>query len=87
MGAGTQTVNTSQRLETLRQLLAQEQVQAFVVPSEDQRACIPAMIAQFLIWVNKDSSEYLAECDERRAFISGFNGSAGVCYRTRFFFF
>jgi len=25
-----------------------------------------------------DSSEYLAECDERRAFISGFNGSAGM---------
>lgn len=24
-----------------------------------------------------DSSEYLAHCDERRAFISGFNGSAG----------
>jgi hypothetical protein len=25
-----------------------------------------------------DSSEYLADCDKRRAFISGFNGSAGV---------
>jgi hypothetical protein len=25
-----------------------------------------------------DSSEYLAHCDERRAFISGFNGSAGT---------
>lgn len=25
-----------------------------------------------------DSSEYLAHCDERRAFISGFNGSAGA---------
>ena len=24
-----------------------------------------------------DSSEYLAHCDERRAFISGFDGSAG----------
>ncbi|KAJ6572148.1 peptidase M24, structural domain-containing protein [Mycena capillaripes] len=66
MGAGTQTVNTSQRLENLRQLLAQEQVQAFVVPSEDQH-----------------SSEYLAECDERRAFISGFNGSAGCAVITK----
>lgn len=27
------------------------------------------------LWI--DSSEYLAACDERRAFISGFNGSAG----------
>ncbi|KAJ7753826.1 putative Xaa-Pro aminopeptidase P [Mycena metata] len=65
MGAGSQTIHTSQRLETLRQLLAQEQVQAFVVPSEDQH-----------------SSEYLAECDERRAFISGFNGSAGCAVIT-----
>ncbi|KAJ6470262.1 peptidase M24, structural domain-containing protein [Mycena vitilis] len=65
MGAGTQTVDTSHRLDNLRQLLAQEQVQAFVVPSEDQH-----------------SSEYLAECDERRAFISGFNGSAGCAIIT-----
>jgi Xaa-Pro aminopeptidase len=28
--------------------------------------------------VHTDSSEYLAKCDERRAFISGFNGSAGT---------
>ncbi|KAK7059763.1 putative Xaa-Pro aminopeptidase P [Favolaschia claudopus] len=65
MGAGTQTIDTSQRLETLRKLLAQEQVHAFVVPSEDQHF-----------------SEYLAECDERRAFISGFNGSAGCAVVT-----
>jgi len=26
-----------------------------------------------------DGSEYIAECDERRAFISGFDGSAGKC--------
>ena len=29
-----------------------------------------------------DSSEYLAHCDERRAFISGFNGSAGCAVVT-----
>ncbi|KAJ7074964.1 Creatinase/Prolidase N-terminal domain-containing protein [Mycena belliarum] len=65
MGAGAQTVHTSERLAKLRQLLAQEQVHAFVVPSEDQH-----------------SSEYLAGCDERRAFISGFNGSAGCAIIT-----
>jgi len=27
-------------------------------------------------------SEYIAECDERIAFISGFKGSAGVCIVT-----
>ncbi|KAF7291982.1 putative Xaa-Pro aminopeptidase P [Mycena indigotica] len=66
MGGGAQTVSTSERLATLRQFLAQEQVHAFVVPSEDQH-----------------SSEYLATCDERRAFISGFNGSAGCAIVTQ----
>lgn len=28
--------------------------------------------------MHADSSEYLAQCDQRRAFISGFNGSAGI---------
>ncbi|KAF7313869.1 RNA helicase [Mycena chlorophos] len=66
MGAGTQTVHTTERLGKLRELLAQERVDAFVVPSEDQH-----------------SSEYLATCDERRAFISGFNGSAGCAIVTK----
>lgn len=40
-----------------------------------------------LIFVdNPYSSEYLARCDERRAFISGFNGSAGkLCLRLYIF--
>jgi hypothetical protein len=38
----------------------------------------------YLIWDRKDSSTYLAECDERMAFISGFNGSAGVFFRAHF---
>ncbi|KDQ22465.1 hypothetical protein PLEOSDRAFT_1068796 [Pleurotus ostreatus PC15] len=66
MGApGTQTVHTTQRLAKLRELMSQNDVGAFVVPSEDQH-----------------SSEYLARCDERRAFISGFNGSAGCAVVT-----
>lgn len=35
--AGNQMVDTSQRLARLRELLKQNDVQAFVVPSEDQR--------------------------------------------------
>ncbi|KAJ3507038.1 hypothetical protein NLJ89_g6529 [Agrocybe chaxingu] len=66
MGAvGTQTVNTTERLEKLRALMTTQGVGAFVVPSEDQH-----------------SSEYLAHSDERRAFISGFNGSAGFAIVT-----
>ncbi|KAF9443545.1 putative Xaa-Pro aminopeptidase P [Macrolepiota fuliginosa MF-IS2] len=61
MGAkGTHRVDTTLRLQNLRELMKQAGVDVFVVPSEDQHF-----------------SEYLAECDQRRAFISGFNGSAG----------
>ncbi|KAF8906752.1 Creatinase/aminopeptidase [Gymnopilus junonius] len=63
--AGQQTVNTTDRLVKLRELMQKNGVQAFVVPSEDQH-----------------SSEYLAHSDERRAFISGFNGSAGCAVIT-----
>ncbi|KAM5541777.1 hypothetical protein V8D89_004506 [Ganoderma adspersum] len=61
------TVNTSSRLQALRELMekAEYNVQAVVVPTEDQHF-----------------SEYIAHCDERRAFISGFNGSAGCAVVT-----
>jgi len=62
MGAiATQTVDTTERLAALRKLMEEKNVDAYIVPSEDQH-----------------SSEYPAECDKRRAFISGFNGSAGT---------
>ncbi|KAF9003307.1 Creatinase/aminopeptidase [Cyathus striatus] len=65
--AASQTVNTTQRLADLRDLMkrVENSVQAVVIPSEDQH-----------------SSEYLAHCDERRAFISGFTGSAGCAIVT-----
>ncbi|KIJ22785.1 hypothetical protein M422DRAFT_39923, partial [Sphaerobolus stellatus SS14] len=67
MGAsGTQTIDTGARLKALRELEKKHNVDAFVVPSEDQH-----------------SSEYLADCDARRSFISGFNGSAGCAVITQ----
>ncbi|KAL4254344.1 putative Xaa-Pro aminopeptidase P [Abortiporus biennis] len=67
MGAGTQTVDTTGRLQALRDYMAKKEydVTALVIPSEDQHF-----------------SEYIAQCDERRAFISGFNGSAGCAVVT-----
>ncbi|KAG1748032.1 peptidase M24, structural domain-containing protein [Suillus occidentalis] len=64
---GTRTVNTTERLAKLRELLKKPEnnVKAFFVPSEDQHF-----------------SEYPAHSDERRAFISGFNGSAGCAIIT-----
>ncbi|KAI1907131.1 hypothetical protein LOZ12_005552 [Ophidiomyces ophidiicola] len=53
-------VDTSQRLERLRELMRERSVDVYVVPSEDSH-----------------QSEYIAPCDGRRAFISGFTGSAG----------
>ncbi|KAI0258993.1 Creatinase/aminopeptidase [Gloeopeniophorella convolvens] len=67
MGAiGTQTVDTSGRLAALRKLMGERNIDAYIVPSEDQHF-----------------SEYPAACDERRGFISGFNGSAGIAVVTK----
>ncbi|KAI6131463.1 peptidase M24, structural domain-containing protein [Pisolithus croceorrhizus] len=68
MGAiGRQTINTTQRLKGLRELMRKPEfdVKVFVVPSEDEHF-----------------SEYPAEADKRRGFISGFNGSAGCAVVT-----
>lgn len=37
-GPATQTVNTTERLIGLRKLMEEQGVEAYVVPSEDQRA-------------------------------------------------
>ena len=78
-----QTVNTTKRLTDLRELMKQKEnsVQAYVVLSEDQRRYHLWRTFYFVLELNvndgSDSSEYLAHCDERRGFISGFTGSSG----------
>ncbi|KAI0654883.1 Creatinase/aminopeptidase [Cubamyces menziesii] len=66
------TVNTTDRLRALRGLMAKPEynVQAVVIPTEDQRK------------YHINFSEYIAQCDERRAYISGFTGSAGCAVVT-----
>ncbi|KAL2259044.1 hypothetical protein VTK26DRAFT_7408 [Humicola hyalothermophila] len=59
------TVDTTARLAALRSLMKENEVDVYVVPSEDSH-----------------SSEYIAACDARRAFISGFTGSAGTAVVT-----
>ncbi|KAL5523413.1 hypothetical protein ACEPAG_7586 [Sanghuangporus baumii] len=59
-------VDTTQRLLELRGLMAKENLDYYVVPSEDPHG-----------------SEYVAECDRRREFISGFTGSAGQAIISR----
>lgn len=58
-------MNTLQKLSSLRKLMRQHRLQAYIVPSEDAH-----------------SSEYTHESDQRRAFISGFTGSAGTALIT-----
>ncbi|PWN52585.1 putative aminopeptidase P, cytoplasmic [Violaceomyces palustris] len=66
MGAiATPRVDTSPRVKALRELMKKENVQAYVIPSEDEHA-----------------SEYPAESDLRRAYITGFTGSAGCAIVT-----
>ncbi|KAJ5573884.1 uncharacterized protein N7459_008311 [Penicillium hispanicum] len=55
------TVDTTERLSRLRQLMQDNKVDVYIVPSEDSH-----------------QSEYIAPCDARREFISGFSGSAGT---------
>lgn len=63
MAPKSQTVSTSDRLASLRSLMRSETNNVDVI-------VIPSE--------DQHASEYLAACDERRAFISGFTGSAGI---------
>lgn len=60
-----ETVDTTERLAQLRQLMTRHRVDVYIIPSEDSH-----------------SSEYIAPCDGRREFISGFTGSAGCAVIT-----
>jgi len=60
-----ETVNTTERLAGLRELMKKSKVDIYIVPSEDSHC-----------------SEYIAPCDGRREFISGFSGSAGCAVVT-----
>lgn len=62
----TKEINTSKRLQALREAMAEDGLGVYIVPSEDQH-----------------HSEYVSAADQRRAFISGFQGSAGVAVVTR----
>lgn len=60
-----ETVDTSKRLAQLRELMKNEKIDVYIVPSEDSH-----------------QSEYIAPCDARREYISGFSGSAGTAIVT-----
>lgn len=59
-------INTSKRLEALRNEMKKHDVSVYVIPSEDEH-----------------QSEYVSPKDQKRSFISGFSGSAGVAVITR----
>lgn len=62
----TAELNTSLRLEKLRNLMRDLDLGVYIIPSEDAH-----------------QSEYTSSVDQRRSFISGFGGSAGVAIITR----
>ncbi|KJA26862.1 hypothetical protein HYPSUDRAFT_36019 [Hypholoma sublateritium FD-334 SS-4] len=65
--AGQHTVPTTERLTRLRELMRAKDIAVSAV-------VVPSE--------DQHSSEYIAQCDERRAWISGFNGSAGCAIIT-----
>ncbi|CCM01193.1 uncharacterized protein FIBRA_03241 [Fibroporia radiculosa] len=66
MAATAQTVDTTKRLEALRRLMSS-----------------PEFNIQAIVIPSEDQrNEYIAACDGRRAFISGFDGSAGCAVVT-----
>lgn len=71
------TVDTSARVQALRKAMSRETLSFYCVPSEDSHASgrlsVVRIIRSFAHWL-----EYTAACDERRAYISGFDGSAGI---------
>jgi hypothetical protein len=48
MGRGTHKVDTTKQLADLRELMQKHNVQAYVVPSEDQRAFSPDILDSLL---------------------------------------
>lgn len=64
--ADVQELNTSLRLEKIRELMGEANLGVYIIPSEDAH-----------------QSEYTSNVDQRRAFVSGFSGSAGVAIITR----
>jgi len=59
-------IDTTARLEKLRELMKKKDICAYIIPTEDAH-----------------QSEYIADSDKRREFISGFNGSAGLAIVTQ----
>ncbi|KAJ9114052.1 hypothetical protein QFC22_005872 [Naganishia vaughanmartiniae] len=65
----------------LRELMTAKRLDA-IIPSEDDRKCsahpsIPTIFSYLHSQRLIDNSEYIAPCDARRAYLSGFTGSAG----------
>ncbi|CAI7823893.1 unnamed protein product [Closterium sp. NIES-53] len=81
------------RLRRLREVMAEvdggKGVDAFIIPSEDpHQVTFPERYCHILSYLPPPpppayQSEYMAPCFERRAFISGFTGSAGTAVVTR----
>lgn len=63
---GLAKITAAHKLSALRILLAEHDLDAYLVFSEDAH-----------------NSEYVSECDERRSYLTGFTGSAGVALVTR----
>lgn len=70
-------------LQRLREVLKAEGISAYIIPTEDAHGVRNLLCETPSTSTSPDTqSEYIANCDKRRAFISGFTGSAGTAVVT-----
>lgn len=86
--ADMETVDTSSRLQELRKLMRERNIDVYGWQPFPPHCCLcnesTAYLLMFQVVPSEDShnSEYIAPCDARREFISGFSGSAGCAVIT-----
>ncbi|KAG8532167.1 uncharacterized protein KY384_003807 [Bacidia gigantensis] len=78
-----ETVNTTERLKQLRQLMKKHNVDVYSIHYHSLSVSLLSL-TRSLVVPSEDShqSEYIAACDARREFICGFSGSAGTAVIT-----
>ncbi|KAF4369704.1 hypothetical protein F8388_015791 [Cannabis sativa] len=81
-----------EKLRALRQLFSKSGIDAYIVPSQDAHQCYisiaregkcPKHVINEFSGAEEERSEFIAECYMRRAYLSGFTGSAGTAVVTK----
>ena len=72
------SVPSNDRLSKFREILKTHNLDGYIIPHNDAHDVLLFQIFFILIILKFFQSEYIASCDERIHFISGFSGSSGL---------